>query len=86
MHILAQRKIRTFIPVLLISTNKDTRKVKLSSDSFLLIPSDSWEASDSHLTVEKFLPMKEKIIGPHIKLGHQNEHSKAFQRFFNQEA
>lgn len=86
MQIFAQSKIRTFIPGLLMCINKDTKKVRLSSVSFLLIPSDSWEASDSHLTVEKFLPMKEKIIGPHIKLGHQNEHSKAFQKFFNQKA
>lgn len=86
MHIFTQLKIRTFIPGLLKYINKDNRKVRLNSDSFLLIPSDSWEACDSHLIVGKFLPMKEKIIGPHTKLGHQNEHSKAFQRFFNQEA
>lgn len=86
MHIFAQPQIRTFIPGLLMSINKDTRKVRLCSDSFLLIPSDSWKASDSHLRVEKFLPTKEKIIGPHIKLGHQNEHSKAFQTSFNLEA
>lgn len=67
MHIFIQLKIRTFIPGLLKYINKDNRKVRLSSDSFLLIPSDSWEACDSHLTIGKFLPMKEKIIGPHTK-------------------
>lgn len=87
MHIFAQPKTRrTFIPGLLISINKDARKVRLSSVVFLLTPSDSWKASDSHLMVEKFLPTKEKIVGPNITLGHQSEHSKTFQRFFNQEA
>lgn len=50
MHIFVQPKTRTFIPDLLMSITKDARKVRLSSDAFFLIPSDSWEASDSHLT------------------------------------
>lgn len=33
--------------------NKDTRKIRVSSDTFRLIPSDSWEAFNSHSDSEE---------------------------------
>lgn len=53
MYIFAQAKIRTFIPGLLESINKDIRGVRLSSDACLLIPSDNWEACNSHSDSEE---------------------------------
>lgn len=52
-----------------MSINKDTRKVRLSLDAFLLIPSDRSHLT-ANLTAEKFLTMKKKTTEQNSKLGH----------------
>lgn len=53
MHVCTQSKIRAFILGFWMSISKDTRTVRLSLDTFLLIPSNSWQAFDSHSHGEK---------------------------------